>query len=275
MKVKDIMTTDVVYAEVPGSASEALELLVKNNISGIPVVKRGAKEVLGFVTRDDFARHPEETQLALLMSREVVKISADADVKEAVQLFIEKGIRRLPVISDGGLVGIVTIRDLMGAIGEMGIKTPVENYMRDKFTAVWDETPLKVVREIMQFAGVRAVPVLNSEAKLCGILADTDLLKIAQLAESTQKSELSAAMEGDKWGWDSKNVIYITKKTLVLPEKAVKEVMTRDVISATKKTSISECAKRMAKARIEQMPVISAEGGIIGLARDVDLLKVI
>ncbi len=275
MKVKEIMTKDVVYAEVPGSAAEALDLIVKKNISGIPVVKRGSKELLGFVTRDDFAKRPEETQLALLMTREVVTISAEADIKEAAQLFVEKGFRRLPVVSEGGLVGIITVRDLIGAIGEMEIKTPVENFMRDKFTAVWDETPLKVAREIMQFAGVRAVPILNGNAKLCGILADTDLLRIAQLAESTQKSELSAAMEGDKWGWDSKNVIYITKRTLVLPDKPAKEVMTKDIISATKKTSVSECARRMAKAKIEQMPVISAEGDLIGLVRDIDLVKVI
>jgi CBS domain-containing protein len=84
---------------------------------------------------------------------------------------------------------------------------------------------------------------------------------------------MSTSTEGDKWGWDSQNVIYITKKTLELPDKLVKDVMIKNVITATKKTSISECAKKMAKNRVEQIPVIDAEGNMIGVVRDLTLLE--
>lgn len=274
MLVKDVMTKDVVYAEVPSSASAALELLIEKKISGMPAVKRGTKELLGIITRDDFSEHPAETQLALLMTRDVVTISPEAGAEEACNLFLKKGFRRLPVVKNGKLLGIITVRDLVGrGLGTMNIDTPASKYMRKNVDAVWDGTPLKVTYEIMHLAGVRALSVLNGEGKLVGMVADTDLLQVARLKESTQKSDLSAAMEGDKWGWDSKNVIYITKKTLELPDKAVKDIMIHDVVSATKKTSVSECAKKMVKARIEQAPVIDAEGDMIGMIRDVDLLK--
>ncbi|MEE8167909.1 MAG: CBS domain-containing protein [Candidatus Hydrothermarchaeales archaeon] len=274
MQVKDIMTKEVVYAEVPGSVAEALELIIKKNISGMPVVKRGSKELLGIITRDDFSEHPEETQLALLMTREVVAISPEANVEEAAKLFLKKKFRRMPVVKDGEVLGILTVNDLIGrAIGKMGISTPVGKYLRKSVTAVWEGTPIKVAYELMHLAGFRAFPVLNSEGMLVGIVANTDLLKVAQVTESTQKSELAAAMEGDKWGWDSKNVIYITKKTLELPDLTVEEIMVPNVITATKKTTTSDCAKKMAKARVEQVPVIDAEGNIIGLVRDIDLLK--
>lgn len=274
MLVKDIMTQDVVYAEVPGNAGEALELIIKKNISGMPIVKRGTKELLGIVTRDDFSKHPEETQLALLMTRDVVTISPESDVKEAADVILKKGFRRIPVVKEGELAGLVTVRDLVGkAVGALETTDTVAKYMRENITALWEGTPLKVTYEVMRLANTRALPVLDDEGKLVGMVADTDLLKVTQLTESTAKSELSATTEGDKWGWDSKNVIYITKKTLELPNKSVKDIMIRDVISATKKTPVSECARKMARARVEQLPVINAEGNIIGLVRDIDLVR--
>ncbi len=274
MKVKDIMTENVVYAEVPGNSSEALELLLKHNISGIPVVKRGTKEVVGIVTRSDFARNPEEGQLALLMTREVHTTTPEEDIKNVARAFLEKNFRRMPVVTNSHLVGIVTVSDIVWrAIARMNISEPVEKYMESKVTTVWEETPLKVAYEIMRLSGERALPVLDDDGSMVGIIGDTDLLKVFEITESTHKSELSGGTEGDRWGWDSKNVIYITKKRLELPDKPVKEVMVRDVVTVTKRTSVSECAKRMAKKRIEQIPVINAEGDLIGMVKDISLLK--
>ena len=274
MKVKDIMTKEVIYAEVPGSASEALEIIIKKNISGMPVVKRGTRQLMGIVTRNDFSEHPDETQLALLMTRDVVTVNPEDDIKRVAKLILEKGFRRLPVVEDGELIGIVTVGDLVRrGIARMNLNEPVERYMETKVIAVWDETPLKVAYELMRLSGHRAVPVLDSEAKLVGIISDMDMLSVAQVTESTKKSEMSGSMEGEKWGWDSKNVIYITKKKLELPNKKVKEVMVKNVVTATKHTSIVECARKMAKHRVEQVPVIDAEGNIIGIIRDIDLLK--
>lgn len=274
MKVKDIMTEKVVYAEVPGSAAEALETILKKNLSGLPVVKRGTKKLLGIVTRDDFARNPEETQLALLMTRDVVTVTPEDDIHDAARLFMEKGFRRLPVVKDGELIGIISVIDLVGrALAKMSIEETIEKYMESGIMVIWEETPLKVAYELMKLSGNHAVPVLDSDAKLVGMVADVDLLSVAQLKESTKKSEMSGGTEGEKWGWDSKNVIYITTKKLELPNKKVKDVMIRNVITATRVTTVTECARKMSKYRVEQLPVIDAEGNIIGIIRDVNLLK--
>lgn len=274
MKVKEIMTEEVIYAEVPGSTAEALETIVKKNLSGMPVVKRGTKELLGIVTRNDFSRRPEETQLALLMTRDVVTITPGKDIKDAAKIFIEKGFRRLPVVKDSQLLGIVTISDIVWrAIAKMPLKESIEELIDSNITAIWEETPLKVAYELMRLSGHRAVPVLDSEGKLVGMVADIDLLSVAQLTESTKKSEMSGGTEGEKWGWDSKNVIYITTKKLELPDKKVSDVMVKNVVTATKHTTVAECARKMAKHRVEQIPVIDAEGNMIGIVRDVDLLK--
>jgi len=274
VKVKDIMTEEVVYAEVPGSAADALRTILKKNLSGMPVVKRGTRKLLGVVSRDDFSRHPEETQLALLMTRDVVTVTPEDDIKDAARIFIEKGFRRLPVVQDSELIGIISVIDIVGrAISKMPIKETIEKYMESGITVIWEETPLKVAYELMKLSGNHALPVLDSEAKLVGMVADVDLLSVAQIKESTKKSEMSGGTEGDKWGWDSKNVIYITTRKLELPDKKVKDVMIKNVITATRGTTVPECARRMSKYRVEQLPVIDAEGNIIGIIRDVNLLK--
>lgn len=270
------MTKDVVCAEVPGSTAEALDLILKKNVSGVPVVKRGTKEVIGIVTRNDFSRNPEESQLALLMRRDVITIPLDADIKEACDIFLKKDFRRLPVVKNNHLVGIITVSDIVRrAIAKMNIQSPVGKYMEENLTTIWEDTPLKVACEIMRLSGSMALPVLNSEGALVGIIDDTDILKAFELTESIEKSETSSGTEGDRWGWDSKSVIYITKKKLEIPDINVKELMVKSVITVTKRTPVSKCAKKMANAKIEQVPIIDAEGKLIGIVRDTDLLKAI
>lgn len=163
MKIKEIMTEDVVYAEVPGSAAEALELVIKKNVSGVPVVKRGTKELIGIVTRNDFSRRPEETQLALLMTREVVTVTPETDIQDAAKIFLEKGFRRLPVAKNSELLGIVTVSDIVWrAVSRMQTEETIEKYVSENITAIWDGTPLKVAYELMRLSGARALPVLNS-----------------------------------------------------------------------------------------------------------------
>jgi len=276
MNVKEIMTDNIIFAEAPGSRSEALEKILQNNVSGLPVVKKGTKEILGIVTRNDFARHPEEEQLALLMTSEVETISSQADVKEAAELFSRGKFRRLPVVEDSELVGIVTLSDVVRRyIAKEKLEEPVERYISTKITSLWEGTPLIVAYKIMGLSGERAVAVLDDDGKLSGILGEYDLLKVLDVSESTVKSELSGGTEGDRWGWDSKNIVYITKKKLEFPDQTVGDIMVRDALTATKKTGVSEAAKRMASRRIEQLPIINAEGEIIGILRDIDILKAI
>ena len=273
MKIGDVMTKEVVCAEVPGSASGALDLMLEKNVSGMPIVKRGTDEIVGVVTRNDFSRRPSETQLGLLMTQDAATISPDADIKEAVKIFLKKNFRRLPVVDDG-LVGVVTISDLVWrAVAKMDTKDSCEKYMKDNINVLWEETPANVAFELMRLSGARALPVLSSDVKLVGMLGDVDVLRISQRTESTKKTESSGGTEGDKWGWDSKNVVYITKKRLEIPDVPVKDLMVKKMVTATKKTLITKCAKMMAKARVEQVPVIDTRGKIIGIVRDKDLIR--
>jgi len=143
--VEEVMVKDVASAELPGSRDEVLEILKTKHISGVPIVKNG--ELLGIVTRTDLLKNPEEEQIAMIMTRNPVTITPEKSIVEAARIILENNIRRLPVVEDHSLAGIVTIADIVGAIGRLNITTPISEYIGDNVVTVWSETPISVVGE--------------------------------------------------------------------------------------------------------------------------------
>ena len=274
MLVKDVMTKEVKWAEVPGTRAEALELLRKLNASAIPVVKRGTDELVGMVTLRRLFEKPDEDQLAMLVDRDVPRVSPNDDLKDAARHMVSAFVRRLPVLENGKLVGIITVRDIVyRAVAAMNIETPVEKYMRPHILTMWEGTPLKAAVEILDLAGFRGLPVINEKGDLVGIIDDFDIAKISEVEVDSKMSQMAGRSEGDSWTWDSEARIYITKRKLKIPEKLVKDVMTKDLITVTKKTSVSKAAQLMKQYKVEQAPVITADGQLAGLIRDIDLLR--
>ena len=71
MKVEEIMSTDLIVGYVPGTVKDALAILAKHNVSGMPILKKETKNVVGVLTRTDIFKNPDEEQLALLMSEDI------------------------------------------------------------------------------------------------------------------------------------------------------------------------------------------------------------
>jgi CBS domain-containing protein len=84
---------------------------------------------------------------------------------------------------------------------------------------------------------------------------------------------MAGRSEGDSWTWDSEDRIYITKRQLKIPDKKVKELMAKELVTITRRTPVSRCAEIMKQNKIEQVPVSTADGGLVGIVRDVDLLQ--
>lgn len=274
MQVKDVMTKEVKWVEVPGTREEALKLLRELGASAVPVVKRGTDELVGMATLRKLFEHPDEDQLAMLVDRDVPTVSPEEPLEEAAKRLLDSNVRRLPVLKNGKLVGMITVRDIVyRAIATMGIEKPASDYMRPRAIAVWDGTPIKAAMEIMALSGFRALPVIDENGNLVGIIDDADIIKISEVETESKMSQMAGRTEGDSWTWDSEDRIYITKRQLKVPEKLVKDVMTKELKTITRKTPVSRVAELMKQHRIEQTPVIAASGGLIGIVRDVDLLK--
>ena len=274
MQVKGVMTKEVKWVEIPGTRAEALDLLRKIGASSVPVVKRGTDELVGMVRLRKLFENPGEEQLAMLVDRDVPTVSINDKLEEAVNRLLKARVRRLPVVKDGKLVGIITVHDIISrAIAEMKVERPASDFMRSHVIAVWDRTSLRAAVGIMDFSGFRALPAIDEGSNLVGIIDDTDILKVSGIETESRMSQMTGRSEGDSWTWDSENRIYITKRELKIPDKLVLDVMTKDIVTITRKTTVSRAAQIMRQHRIEQTPILTAEGKLTGIVRDVDLLR--
>jgi CBS domain-containing protein len=276
MNVEDVMTRDLVYAEVPGSRDKALKIMKEKGITSVPVVKD--RKLVGIITRGDIFRNPEEDQIALLMTRQPVVVSPTATINEAAQIFVENNVRRMPVVEDSELVGFITVTDIVGAIAEMDIRTPVDDFIIREIVAVWEMTPVSVVGEIMKLANADASPVLDSALKVVGIVTENALLRASKIEDTIEKADLSAGSDEDAWTWEAVRdtmSLYYGVSRVELPDVPVKDIMMAEYESLYHKTGISECARQMRRFDVELLPVVTADEKLEGIIKDSDLVKVL
>lgn len=276
MKVEDVMTRDVVLVEVPGSRDTALKIMKDKGITSLPVVKN--HKLVGIVTRGDIFRNPEEDQIALLMTRQPVFVSPNATINDAARILVENIIRRMPVVDDSELVGFITVTDIVSAIADMDIETPVDDYIIREIVAVWEMTPVNVVGEIMKLANADASPVLDSANRVVGIVTESALLKASKIEDTTEKADLSAGSDEDAWTWEAVRdtmSLYYGVSRVELPSVPVKDIMMAEYESIYHKTGISECARQMQRFDVELLPVVTADEKLEGIIKDSDLVKVL
>ena len=108
------------------------------------------------------------------MTPQPINISPDSDIREAARILVTKHIRRLPVVEDGELVGLLSVADLMQAIAKLRIKDEIKDIYTSLTFALWEETPLLVVGRVMEISGVDAIPILDAENRLQGIISERE-----------------------------------------------------------------------------------------------------
>jgi len=272
--IEEIMVRDVACATLPGSRDEVLKILKDKRISGVPVLKDN--KVVGLITRTNLLRKPEEEQLALLMARDPQTIAPDANITDAARLCLDNRIRRLPVLEGDKLVGLVTIADVIGSMADLNITESIGQYMNNGVVPVWDETPLPVVARAMELAHVKAAPVLDSNLELVGIISDRDIISASVIEDTVEMSDMSAGADDDAWTWESMRdtmSIYYSVSRIKVPNVIAKDIMVKDLITAASISGVSDCARKMKRSKIDQMPVVNANQKLIGILRDRDLLK--
>ena len=114
---RDIMTTDVVAVAPDMRLTDAVKLMLHRRISGLPVVDEDGA-LLGIITEHDLVNYlvsgnAPRTTVAEVMVREVETYSPDIPVVEIVNDFAARRIRRVPVIVEGKVVGIISRRDII------------------------------------------------------------------------------------------------------------------------------------------------------------------
>ncbi|HOT95179.1 MAG TPA: CBS domain-containing protein [Methanoregulaceae archaeon] len=270
------MTQDVVSVQIPGNRDDVLKILKRTGISGVPVLKDGT--LVGIITRKDLLRKPDETQLGLLMTPDPITIRPDATISEAARILVKKNIRRLPVVEDGVLVGLLSVSDLILAIAQMKCTTPIRDTYTSQTFAVWEETPLTVVGRVMEISGFDAIPILDADNTLRGIISERDLIRNSVIEDSVGVSDFSNGTDDDEWTWESirdNHTLSYSISKVQLPKKPVKNAMVKNVIAVPQNAEVSDCALKMKRARVDQLPVINGDKRLVAMLFDRELIRVL
>lgn len=117
LKVRDIMTKDVAYINPMSTVIEAAQLMQKHNVGSIPVCDQSG--VIGLVTDRDIVvrnvahgNNPQNTPIKDVMTSKVMTVSPDMDVNEVSKIMANSQIRRLPVVENNKLIGILALGDM-------------------------------------------------------------------------------------------------------------------------------------------------------------------
>ncbi len=117
MKIRDLMTQNVIQIDPAETVEVAARTLARYNIGALPVCS--GKKLCGLVTDRDLVTRclasgkiPKATPIREVMTSNVVSVSPEADAAMAARLMGQKQIRRLPVVENGHLCGMVSIGDL-------------------------------------------------------------------------------------------------------------------------------------------------------------------
>lgn len=117
--ISDIARDDVVTADIEATLTDIAHVMRDQQVGSVVVVD-GKGTVAGVLTDRDLVvsglaegRHPDECIANDILSTNVFSVAPDADVADVVRRMREQGVRRVPVMAEGDLVGIVTLDDLL------------------------------------------------------------------------------------------------------------------------------------------------------------------
>lgn len=137
--VREVMATGLLTLRPDIPIFEAIPLLLKNRVSGAPVVDSdnklvgilSEKDCLRVFANEAFFSEGPGGRVEDYMSREVFTIDPDEDVFTAADIFLKHAFRRLPVVEDGNLVGQVSRRDILMTSLNIMKESPVKKQWTD------------------------------------------------------------------------------------------------------------------------------------------------
>ncbi len=199
-EVEKIMEKNVITIEYTDSWEDALELMLEKGVGGCPVVDRENK-VVGIITERDMLKFlAKRTELdgfaADYMTKGVLTAKPDVSIEEAMKLMISKKIRRLPIIDDGILIGLVTIREILRYFGKgeafkMLVTGNIKDALNKPVSTILSNPELLVYKEPLTFnldvkisKVVEAmldknygVALILNDGRLEGIITEKDMMK--------------------------------------------------------------------------------------------------
>lgn len=113
--VKDLMTKNVITIDLHKTVFDAATLMNEKTVGCLVIMDE--EELVGTVTERDFVRRvvaknlPLDTKISEIMSKKLITIDPNSSLREAARLMLKNKVRRLPVVKENKLVGIIVVAD--------------------------------------------------------------------------------------------------------------------------------------------------------------------
>ncbi len=154
--VREFMVTNLVTLRPDMPIREAIDVLLKNRISGAPVVDPSGT-LIGMLSEKDCLRvfanaafhRSDPGDVEDYMTREICSIEPEADLFRAADLFLRHSFRRMPVMENGKLIGQISRRDVLNASRRIVETPPIPKpftdakYLTDEVKAALADKPAK------------------------------------------------------------------------------------------------------------------------------------
>ncbi|MEM0155264.1 MAG: CBS domain-containing protein [Thermoplasmataceae archaeon] len=273
--VSDIMTKSPHICRVPSTVSDVVKILIKKNITGLPVIDSKGKYV-GIISRRDIFDNPEESQTALVMRRANPVYDTDPIEKAAKEL-VSQNRRHIAVInSERDVVGILTPQNFLDTLSQIYGQLPVKSILHIMAVPLWYNTPLGAIYTMMRVSRIYSFPVINENGDFMGLITDRDIFDKVDLKQSSVLSETGMAEDEDPWSWSGiRNVVtYILEKNKIqLPNIPASDIMIKTPAVAYVNDTIERVAKIMATKNFNQLPLLDGSQKLVGMLYDIELLS--
>jgi CBS domain-containing protein len=296
-RVSNVMTGDPVSIAPAKSVKSVMQILLSNNFNGLPVVD-ARYHPIGIITQGDLLRkahmplrlglltqwHWQNVDPALsafdhqrvrdIMSQPAVVIGSDEPLTHAVDIMLEKHLKRLPVVNKRGeLIGMLARSDIFHTIttasphwqipSQNKIKLEnlrrVADIMRRDTHTVSPDTSVEDVLRIIDSNDIQRIAVTDDAGKLIGLIADRDLLAaFSEHHPGVWKRFISAIVFTEK----GERHRALGRK---LRQKRAAEVMQTNLITVQEDTGIDEAIRLMSEKRLKRLPVVAPDGAFRGI----------
>jgi len=191
--VKEIMANNPICVSENISLNELINIFLEKNIGGAPVVDKG-HVLLSIITERDVISHlkediEESETVEKYMTQDPIVATPGERLKDVARTMLRNGFRRLPVLSEGKLVGMVTSTDFIRILGSDWAfnhmttgnvreitNVRVSDIMKKDILMVNPNDSLRSTAEIMIKNDIGALPVVGEDNKLMGVITEKDIV---------------------------------------------------------------------------------------------------
>jgi len=190
--ITEIMESDVATIPDDASLEDAVKVMIDRSVGGLPVIDPEGV-IVGIITERDIVRLTGESvsgkKVKDIMSRRVSTAPPDMPIETAAKTMISSGFRRLPVVMDGYVCGIITATDIMRYLGSgdafkklvtgnvsEAFSAPISGIMKGDIVTVGPEQDLSETARIMRHNKIGSLPVIENQ-HLTGIITERDILQ--------------------------------------------------------------------------------------------------